>query len=42
MNKSSESTLGFRSDSSVSIEQNRKRSNSYGEDFVIEKRMEMA
>jgi len=42
MNKSLESTLGFGLNPSVSIEQSHRHSNSYDEDFVIEKRMKVA
>jgi len=42
MNKSLEPAPGFGSDSYVSIEQNRRRSHSYDEDFVIEKQVKMA
>jgi len=41
MNKPLESTLGFGSDSSVPIEQDRRRSNSYDEDFVIKKQVNL-
>jgi len=41
MNKSLESTPGSGSDASVLIEQNRKRSNSCDENFVIEKLVKM-
>jgi len=42
MNNSLESAPKFGSFSSVSIEQNHKRSNSYDEDFVIEKQVKVA
>jgi len=41
INKSLESAPGFGPCSSVLIEQNRRCSNSYIEDFVIEKQMKM-
>jgi len=42
INKSLESAPGFGADSSVSIEQNRRRSDSYGKDFATEKQMNVA
>jgi len=42
MNKSLESASEFGADSSILIEQNRRRSNSYDEDFVIEKQVKVA
>jgi len=42
INKSLESAPGFGSDSSVSIEQNRRRSDSYGKDFATEKQTKVA